>query len=680
MLNSQSSEIPHSGEVRRNPLPRIGQESINLESSASLTESEGVDVPLVSTQEIANLLVHGDLLLSSGNAASALRLYRQAIESETEQGTTDVTYRLALCAEALGDYPEALARYQAVTDLNAGGVLQEYALLGEARILDQLGHTAAALGVLQRWVLSRKAAHHLSPRVTGDALYLLSHIAAIAVMGRSESRIWHPEVVCPPQRSFDPNRYLPQVEPVPVMVSDLCPVGIHVIHQLAESSPETVTLSGRLARTTVPRVISELSQEAGWVVEWSQPVGDVVRTSTVALDFQEQTANLILDWLLAPHGIAWEFDDGRLRIVAEHELTSEQQEERRWQRAERALLAALLWNPDHVDTPAGYLLLGNLSYFRGHFQSSQRHYEHVLRSFPRSPVQPEAWFNLAKVELAEQNLEKAAHALQGAMDASRGQPLESAALLLAGQTALKRNLPQDATRPLMRGVTVTRDDDLRALSLLALATAHLLNNQPERANVALMESRDLLQTQPYRDRAAFLAGLARYRSATTPSRKERDGLALISATSHLSNDSELGLAHVMLKAEALEEIGLRHLAIPLIEQSITEAPPSQLREHLALRLADLLMESNDDERAEALLLRAINDPTTEGSHITLMRLAELYFQQQQIDQVETSCLKLLGHDLSPQMRVRALELLGRVYASRGDRERAVLCFAGTMPQ
>ncbi|MEZ6050601.1 MAG: tetratricopeptide repeat protein [Planctomycetaceae bacterium] len=676
----QSSDNSQKTSEPRNPTDAGDLELIDLKLSAESLEAIPEDELLVNTQGIANSLMHGDLLLRSGNAAMALRLYRQESDGTTVPETIDVSYRIALCAETLGDDAEALAGYQSVAEMDANGQLREYALLGQARVLHRQGHIAEASGVLQRWVLSRETTHRLSPHITGDALYLLSRMTAAEVLEQTTTRLWEPDAVCPPRSSFDPGRYLSRTPSGEEVTRSEQPVGIRIVHQLAESTPDTVTLSGHLARTTIVRVIGDLSQQTGWPVESSPLAQDMLRTATVSVDFEEQTANLILDWLLAPHGIVWDFHDGTLSIVMDQELAADDRDTFRWQRAERVLLAALFGEPEHLDAPIAYLLLGNLSFQRGQFQTARRHYEHILQAFPRISLQAEAWFNLAKVELAERNLIQATQALQGAMDAGRGQPLESAALLLAGQTALELDQPHDATRPLMRAVTLATDDDVRGLSLLSLASAHLLNGHPERANVALMEDRRILQAEPYRDRAAFLASLARFRAASTPARRDRDGRALITSMSHLPTDRNLGLSHLLLTAEAYTEVGLQHLATSLIESNFSGSPPSGIRERLVFLLIDTLIQDREDERAEALLAGIINDSSPGESVEARLRLAELYFRQSRLGLVETSCRSLLSEDVSPEVRVRALQLLGRVYSDRGDRERAVLCYSGVLPQ
>ncbi|MEZ6145726.1 MAG: hypothetical protein R3B91_09980 [Planctomycetaceae bacterium] len=83
---------------------------IDLKLSAESLEAIPEDELLVNTQGIANSLMHGDLLLRSGNAAMALRLYRQESDGTTVPETIDVSYRIALCAETLGDDAEAAGR------------------------------------------------------------------------------------------------------------------------------------------------------------------------------------------------------------------------------------------------------------------------------------------------------------------------------------------------------------------------------------------------------------------------------------------------------------------------------------------------------------------------------------------------------------------------------------------
>ncbi|MEZ6053026.1 MAG: hypothetical protein R3C02_16825 [Planctomycetaceae bacterium] len=118
----------------------------------------------------------------------------------------------------------------------------------------------------------------------------------------------------------------------------------------------------------------------------------------------------------------------------------------------------------------------------------------------------------------------------------------------------------------------------------------------------------------------------------------------------------------------------------MIESNFSGSPPSGIRERLVFLLIDTLIQDREDERAEALLAGIINDSSPGESAEARLRLAELYFRQSRLGLVETSCRSLLSEDVSPEVRVRALQLLGRVYSDRGDRERAVLCYSGVLPQ
>ncbi len=692
-----SSSTNRSESTQARQLPRNSPE-VDDESSTQPELSAEAPDPLVSSPEdpsiehepapstlaLANAIAQGDLLLRSGNTTAAIRQYQRCGEHSEEPVRSAILYRLGLCAEALGDEDEALNRFQTVAERDADGHLREWALLGESRILSHGEHAEPALRVLQRWVLSGESTRRLSPRVAGNALALLSDLASRIALGQKQSQLWEPGAICLSRQEFDPGTHLPDSQVFPEDTTEMPPVGIHVAHQLAAATPETVTLSGRLARVKIPRAIDDIARQTHWKTEWSQIAQNIVSTHTTSIELEEQTASLTLDWLLIPFGLAWDFENLTLRIVAEQELTSDEQQQFRWQVAERALLMFLLADPEHSSTPAAYLLLGDLSFQQRHFSIARRHFEHILQTQPRSPLQAEAWFNLAQVSLAEGDLERTEQAFHGAIDAGHGQPLESAALLLAGWTTLDLDRPREAARTLMRSVALATSDDARALSLLALAAAHLLDEHPDRANIALMQGRDFLRTSALHDRAAFLASLSRFRAASTSARRARDGRELVSSLSHLVTHHELRLPEILLIADAYHDVGLAPLAIPLIEQATAKATPSPLRDRLLLKLVESLRQSGNDGQAESILVEIIDRSTGDTNVTARLQLARLYSDQHRPEMVERVCLEILGsHTADDEAHeedfAMTLGLLGSVYASRGDRERAVLCYSGRKP-
>lgn len=676
----ERSDKPQEYVKPRNSVLSADSEPMKEGSPLSPSEVDVAEEPLSSAQAIANALIQGDLLLTSGNAAEALRYYQRINEDEHEVETVGVPYRLALCAEALGDDMDALVGYQTAAKNGDDGQLKELALLGQARVLIRRGEIIPAQRILRRWILSQSMTLHSSPTVASEALYLLGDMTTMIALQNRTVELWEPEAVCLPHRTFNPGRYLPDIQTSELEPSAVRPPGLTIVHQLSVPTPDSVTLSGHFARAKIGRVIEDLAHQTGWRADLSPQAADVIRTALINLDFEEQPANLMLDWMLTPQGLVWRFEDGVLWIKTDDELPAEQLQEYDNRQAERALLAALLHDPEHIETPAAYLLLGNLAFEQKQLQTARRHYEHILQTFPRSTVQAEAWFNLAKVALVEQDLTNAEQALEGAMDASRGQPLESVALFLTGQTLLSLDRPHDAARPLMRCVSLASETHLRAMSLLALATSHLLNGQPDRANVALMEDRSLLDSAAYRSRTAFLASLARFRAASTPSRRKRDGQSLIESLSDRSDETDTGLPNVLLRAQAYDEVGLRYLAITTIENAVGEAPPSKLRERVLLILVDWLIQHGELQRAESHLQELVERSTNATSKTARLQLAQVYIHQGRVEESRETCFQLLAEEIDRQDRSDVLLLLGQLYATQGDHKRAILCYTGVVPQ
>ncbi|MBX3437247.1 MAG: tetratricopeptide repeat protein [Planctomycetaceae bacterium] len=633
------------------------------------------------TQATANALLHGDLLIQEGRVSEAVRYYRYLLsEASSDNSVKDVRYRLALCAEALGRHGDALSNYQQVVQVSSTGLLGELAWLGQARVLAKQKQLTTSQQLLRRWLLLDNDALTGSLPVLREALYLLGSVSSEIALSEQRIPLWDPHGVAFPRVGFDPCNYLPALFSAAARDGIDIPVGIQMLQQLQVSEPGTSYFQGRLARSSIHRVLQQLCEAPHWTIEFSSVAENSLRSQTVQLNFSEKSADLLFDLLLAPLGMAWTFESGCVRVVALSEMTEE--DARRYQRtlAERMLFAALLAAPEHELSPMAYLLLGNLSFQIPDLPSARRHYDHVLQNNPRAPVAAEAWFNSAKIAIAEGQLQRARQSLLGAVDVSRGSSLEPVALLLSGHNELLFEEPVRAIRPLVRAVTLAADQDVRALSLLSLASAHLLAGQPQSANLVLVEDRRLLQQPAYRDRAAFLGSLARFRSATTPWRTDRDGRALIAALSHIREEDWNTLPDLLLNVEALDEVGLADLAVSLLDSAVQSYGPSPLRTRMQFQLADRLIQRGDPQRAEVVLTAMTEHTATDVAMKSQLALAHLHVKQRDGERAEQCCRELLQQTLSEEQRVQVLRLLGGIYAGRGDRERAVLCFSGVAPQ
>lgn len=633
------------------------------------------------TQAAANAVIQGDLMVREGRVSEAVRHYRQMLADAPDiAAVVNVQYRLALCAEALGRHDEALTTYQIVAELAEGQLLGELAMLGQARVFVGRRDLTAAQRLLRRWTLEENLTAARSLPVSSEAVYLLASVAAKAAFEQTTARLWEDNGLALPQSAFEPSNYLPSTFASDVRTPSEPPVGISLLHQLRESAPGSSYLQGRLARISVTRVLQQICDAAKWELDLTTMAETGVRAQTVSLDFMEQSADVVLDLVLAPLGIGWTFLDGRVRVLTLSEMDPLQRANYQRKFAERMIFAALLNEPEHPQAPEAYLLLGNLAFQDGNLATARGHFEKVLQNFPRSKVDAEAWFNAAKVAMAEGDLLRARQALWGSVDASRGHPLEPVALLLSGGNALLFDEPEKAVRPLIRAVTLAGDEDIRARSLLTLASAHLIAGHPEAANVALMEDRGLLHKPSYRDRAALLGCLARFRAASTPARVERDGRTLISALCHSGVEEFTALHDHLVTVEAYRDVGLTEVGIPLLISALKSRRPSPLRTRMQFLLAELLQERGDPKQAEIVLTAMSQEPSPDVSIKSLLALAELHLKQEQPQDAEKICRDLLKQSLNESQRISTLQLLGGIYARRGDRQRAVLCYSGVAPQ
>ena len=120
-----------------------------------------------------------------------------------------------------------------------------------------------------------------------------------------------------------------------------------------------------------------------------------------------------------------------------------------------------------------------------------------------------------------------------------------------------------------------------------LSTAYLMDGRPQGANSILMKRRENLQENEFREAAAFLSSLARFKAAVLPDRQEREGRDLVTALTRFKPETQFGAHWSFLHAEACLELGLIEMAVASFQQTIRtlqdwihpRSRPSSLRPH-----------------------------------------------------------------------------------------------------
>jgi TolA-binding protein len=193
--------------------------------------------------------------------------------------------------------------------------------------------------------------------------------------------------------------------------------------------------------------------------------------------------------LTDPLGLVWRIRDGRLDVGSEQDLSPEQLEAYRLDRARRALRQAVAAQPEHPLRPPAELELANLASLGSDLPQAAAAYEKLLRDFPRSAVLAEAAYDLGLVQHRRLKYPEAIAAFYRTVDQAPGTELGWLAYLKIGRLHLEQDQARQAIRPLRRALAQSAETATRAPAALLLAAAYLMNRNPRAANGVLRENR-----------------------------------------------------------------------------------------------------------------------------------------------------------------------------------------------
>ncbi|MEZ6062780.1 MAG: tetratricopeptide repeat protein [Planctomycetaceae bacterium] len=633
-----------------------------------------------AAEVIANYISIADEELRVGNYAKAIDLYNFSLTQVSGASEAAVRFRLALAAEAAGSFPEAIGRYQSVSQKFAQSAWADVAQLGEARCLASLGQTEKLEVTLVREVILNETA--FSPTVRGELLHICGRAFANGLTANRNTSLLDDQCLILPTWLPDPIQVLAEL---PAMLQDTAPKPGNLTFQILQSredSPDSVYVRVHSAKASVRTLLNAALQKSGYECRFSQGALLAINGRKQTLHADDIGLSLLLDGLCVPFGLIWSYDGSTIQIRSRSEAGAAELADYRVNAAERLLRTALFQAPDSAQIGHSRVALGVLVYHRQRTADALHLFRSQLELQPRSAVDVDASFNLAKCYLALDQNAEALETFLYAVDSSGGPPLaRTAAYLYVGRLQIADELYQPAVSSLVRALALSRGTALESNAAMMLSSAYLLAGNPQGANEVLMAHgrREMLTESPDRDAAAFLSAFCRFRAAVLQDRREREGATLVTALTHFDPQGQFGVHWTLLAAQASEELGLYEQSTQHYLAILDSKTGPAMRDRTLMKLSERYRADGQlDEAAE--LLKAVTD--NQSGQVALqvaLQSAVVASEKGDPDTTLQMCRFVLANSEDTAVRRVALKLMGRAYESRRDYEAAVYCFAGMVP-
>jgi tetratricopeptide (TPR) repeat protein len=669
-------------------LPFEANDSRSEESSPLEPNEDGLDALSLEAEEseastttagIAAHVAMGDEELRAGNYSLALRIYEFALEHVDGVSEAAVRYRIALCSEAEGNFAEASNQYQSVARRFSTLTWAGIARIGEARSLAALGSVEALSAGLMRQVILDET--QFSPQVRGELLHVTGRSYCQAFVPDDVTHLMQDTGLVMPAWVTDPNLQLDMIDE---LLRETPPDNVNSVAfeilQKTDNLPDSIFLKTHTPASHLTKLLHAVCTRSGFACEISDAATVVLSDRTQQLHNDDIRLSLLLDGLCTPFGLTWIHQEGVVRIRATTELDAGGLADYQRAAGKRLLRNALVVAPDSPHASYSRVSMGILQFQNQMFVDAAHSFQLQIQLDPRSDVQAETSFNLGKCFLALGQIDDARVAFLQAVDStSNNLDARIGSYLYVGRLQLEQGESSGAVSSLVRALAVCKGTDLEPPAALMLSTAYLMDGRPQGANSILMKRREKLQEGEFREAAAFLSSLARFKAAVLPERQEREGRDLVTALTRFKPETQFGAHWSFLHAEACLELGLIEMAVESFLQTIRTLPAAALRERAMLAVAhQYRLDGRLDEAEELLKALKLDHTDKLGKKISL-QAAMVALQQGRPDAAVQHCRHVVTESDDEEVQRTALKTMGKAYQQQQKYLAAVYCFAGMLP-
>lgn len=608
-----------------------------------------------------------DTLIRAACYSDALKLCRDATPGAPVDRRA-LSYREALCWEALGHLSRATAAFKLAEPPEGDVAAWARAVLGQARCACAAGDLPKAEALLHRAFVRSGHPECAGARVAEECLFLRARFDALRAPVRpldpfdADALAW-PSLAPPIDRyhewlvpaSGPPRSPAVVANELEARRAPAAAGGYEVTAQLAERAPIDV-LRALAAALKVPltaddATVAALSKELGAVNVRGAALGDFLRA------------------LVGRFGCAAALDAGAL-VVWKGDPPDP---DRAAVRAGFARVLALSGGdkPAHPLELAARVWCANLLAQEGRTGEARKAYQNAIDVGLSAPEVIHATYNVGLLELRAGSFAFARSRFADLIDrAPRTHWVDYAWWWLARAHLDTANFAE-ARRALATARTAATKE-VASAALLALATCELLDGKTAAASALLFDRRVAARE----DHALLLAAyeaLFRYRGAPTPSRKT----AVLDALAACGNGLSLGPAGAYLFGGFYRELDQPARAAALYDAT-SDAHRGPLVVRMTYDAGEWYALSGDAGAARQRLLAVTAlDPKGLGPRAELL-LADLELRAGRAAECVSRCRALVKREGVP--RAEVLALMGKAYEVQKNYRAAAECYGGKVPQ
>jgi tetratricopeptide (TPR) repeat protein len=652
-----------------------------LAPAESVANKPGPDLPdEIRTAPIPDAIIAADEMLLVSDFKSARAAYEQLKLRATGDEANLIAYRIGIVAELLGEFEEARRAYQSLVDDSFGTSITKAAQLGQARIAIAKGRFREAQMRLAKELLASGGARQHGDFLLAESAHLLAQCQARELLFVSQQDLLDDHAVVVPSLPLQAaellrlaeTRSTPEDEPANAVEQRIA-----IVHRFGPE-PEQTQVAVNMTQISLPEAITALARDTGLRVVASEMAkrSTIGRSTTIR---QENTSlAIILDRLLLPLGMIWHLEGHLLHIGMKDEVDEGKVLAFSQQSAIRALRQASIFYPDHYPARFVELHTAMIQFHQGGTNESIQNYTAFLNRNPRSRLRQIAWFNLGKAYLLVGNEPAAIDAFYHVIDNGREREISHASYLYVGRLLLELGRYDEATKPLLMAIALSTDPRIRQLSIVALASCYALNDNLSAASSVLVEyDRDLVNEET-RGAAELVSQYVRFRAADD-SQVDHAGAMLVGSLAHSTDDGFSRVANGLIRSEALRELGLLKQRAIFLEQSILKTPAGAGRYRVLLALSDAHIDLGQLEEAERWLGEVIQNDQEPWNTTARMKQVQIALRNGESERCLKRCAELIGSTKDKDVHKFSLGMMGRIYQSQGEFQKASHCFAGILP-
>ena len=656
--------------------PSSGEAAVSQLAELAPEPSAALAAPPVS--QVGKILQRSDNLILEG-AFSAAQSALVAVGTEaagTAQGDR-AAFLIALSIELQGDSAAAATAYLNLAGNAQSLAARRQAAVSYARVLHRLGRHDVVVEALYREVL-RLGSSELDA-LDSDTVHLLAQAVgdqAFEQSGASDPLDDQTLFGCRPSLTA---RHLLE-QSVGLRATEL-PTGALEFQcdQRLGDDPGQVYVTLRGSETPVPEIIRRLGELSGRPIQWDSAAIRRISGRSLTVDVAGLDLATVLDSVLTPFGLAWFATSEGVEITPVMDLDADRSQAERFARLRRAVQWAISRAPDHPWSASAYVLLGRLEAGEGHLELALQ-MNRQAQKLARGRCLMEACLNEAKLALQVGERDSARASLYRCVDAIDSHPLKYVGYVYLGRIHLEDDDPHPAIALLQRAVLLTQQSPQEPLVATLLASALLLDGNPQGANTVLQNRAAILDSSEQRDAAAFLAAYSRYAAAVQGERRHREAASLIEALTRLEPAQLFGGHWWYLAAEAFRDVGITPEADRVTREVLLAQRRFPLRDRLVMRTLREQLQREPGMQGEAAIAELLKDADGHWGCDVRLAIAETEFRRG-LDEQALQHAQQLAKDAAatPAVRRSALRLLGRIHQQRKEYDAALHCFSGVLP-